>query len=349
MDKWNRIWCFILLLNLAWPAFRAAAADGPSATTTPALTNATPVLTNAVTNATSDVNADAARELTAKFSDEAMRTYLHLQEQLHAAKLAIEQARLEASVESESNLGAMVVRMESLEKELADQRALQVQTVNHSNRLLVFTAGGIFVVGIVAIILTVVLQARGMNRLAEIASGVSAARGLTAITEPLALPGGEQLLLAGGAGSVEAHRLKSTISRLEGRIREIEVTAEPPENGQSQSTAGSRAAVLGRVNALMNQGQDEVALQMLEEAIARHPDDATLHLRRGTALERMKRWPAALESYERAITLDDTCTQAYLAKGGILNQQERYQEALACFEQALATRTHTVNIPQARS
>jgi tetratricopeptide (TPR) repeat protein len=352
MDKWNRICSFIFLLNLAWMPLKAGPAEG--STPNPPLTPPAPVtsdVTNAVTNAATVTAADLAREMSARFSDEAMRSYLHLQEQLHAAKLAIEQARLEASVEAESNLGAMVVRMESLEKELSDQRASQAESVHRSNRILIFAAAGIFLVGIVAIILTVILQARGMNRLAEIATGVSAARALPGLTAPLALSGGDRLLLAGGGA--EANRLQSTISRLEGRIREIEVTAEarpepaegaPSENGPAQG--GSRAALLGRVHTLMNLGQDEAALQALEEAIARHPDDATLHLRKGIVLERLKRQPAALESYEKAIALDGTCTQAYLAKGGILNQQERYQEALACFEHALANRTPSIGVRQ---
>jgi tetratricopeptide (TPR) repeat protein len=344
MDKWNRISRFFCLLNLAWLLQTQAGAAEPSiqnSTTAPsAPAPVAPDAPNIVTNATPAV--DPAKEITGRFSDEAMRSYLHLQEQLHAAKLAIEQARLEASVEAESNLGAMMVRMESLEKELSNQRALQAESAHRSDRILIFAAAGIFLAGIAAIILTVILQARGMNRLAEIATGISAARGLPALT-PLTLSSGDRLLLPGGA--VEANRLQSTISRLEGRIREIEVTAEAaPENGQAH--LGSRAAILGRVNTLVNLGQDEAALQALEEAIVRQPDDATLHLRKGIVLERLKRQSAALESYDRAITLDGTCTQAYLAKGGILNQQERYQEALACFEHALANRTPSVGLHQ---
>lgn len=350
MEKWIRIFTLVIILNLAWLRFQTGAAETPAPTPAPPpiqIPNPNPPPTASapggsdavatVTNAVTVTNVEPARETSVRLSEEAMRTYLHLQDQLHVAKLAIERARLEASVEAESNLGAVLVRMESLEKQLSDQRASQAESVHRSNRILIFAAAGIFVAGIAAIILTVILQARGMNRLAEISAGISAARGLPATTEPLELSGRDRLLLNGG--NAEANRLQSTISRLEDRIREIEVAAEaPPENENGLGQVGSRAAILGRIHTLMNLGQEDAALQAVEDAIARDPDDAGWHLRKGLVLERLMRWPAALESYDRAILLDEQCAQAYLAKGGILNQQQRYQEALACFERALASR-----------
>jgi tetratricopeptide (TPR) repeat protein len=58
-------------------------------------------------------------------------------------------------------------------------------------------------------------------------------------------------------------------------------------------------------------------------------------MKRGLALERLKRPEEAIACYDRAITLNRSLTQAYLSKGAVFNRQERYAEALACYEQAL--------------
>jgi tetratricopeptide (TPR) repeat protein len=183
--------------------------------------------------------------------------------------------------------------------------------------------------------------------------------------EPLALGGGTSRLLLGADGASTAAdaggvsdggRLQSTIRRLEGRIREIETTAQGVleadatrtgvANGKAPAGAGTalsadngpRAIALAKAQALMNLGKADAALKVLEEAVATSPRDAELRLRQGLALERLQRLDQAIEAFDEAISLDATSTQAYLAKGGVLNRQQRYQEALACYEQALERR-----------
>jgi tetratricopeptide (TPR) repeat protein len=60
-------------------------------------------------------------------------------------------------------------------------------------------------------------------------------------------------------------------------------------------------------------------------------------VKKGTALERLRKSKEALECYDRAIAADSSMTIAYLYKGGLYNRMERFNEALACYEQALHT------------
>jgi tetratricopeptide (TPR) repeat protein len=302
-------------------------------------------------------------EIFARQAEESLRAYLRMQEQLHTALLAIQQSRVEASAEAQTNMGTMLGRLEMLERELAGQRAQEAKASRDSNRLMMLAAAGIFLVGVLAMVATVIIQARGMNRLAEIAVGLApAARGLSAgpghdaMGLPLSLPGAADRMLLGNGGGhgAESERLHSTIRQLEERIRDMELAHQggierPPSRAGDRDNLGAgaamgagpgmtvapRAILLAKVQTLMNLGEPQAALGAIEEALGTEPNDAELQLRRGMALERLQRLDPAIEAYNRAIAIDARCTQAYLSKGGVLNRQARYQEALACYEQAL--------------
>ncbi len=363
------------------PAAHAAAAEPiavPNAAASLARgTNGAPATASPGTNAAAVASPSShsaigsspspAEELSLRYNAEALRSYLRLQEQMHTALLAIGQARAEASAEAQTNVQAMIGRLESMERDLAEKRAEDARAARNSNRLMMTAAAGMFLVGVLAMVLTAVIQARGMNRLAEIALGLGPARGLAGLpgglgaSGSLALPSGDRLLIGGGGDSPgvsaghENGRLQSMIHHLEGRIREMEAVARPALDDKvgidlstptmtaapSKSAANPRAVTLAKAQTLLNLNQPQAALGAVEEAIAREPNDAELHLRKGMALERLKRFEQALEAYDRAIALDTRCTQAYLSKGGVLNQQSRYQEALACYEQALENRTRS--------
>ena len=86
---------------------------------------------------------------------------------------------------------------------------------------------------------------------------------------------------------------------------------------------------------MLKLGQSADALHCFEEALARAPHSAEAHVKRGMALEQLKRNDAAIEAYDRAIAIDRSITLAYLRKGGLFNQQEKFGDALDCYEQAL--------------
>lgn len=287
-----------------------------------------------------------------------LRSYLQLQEQLHTTLLAIEQARVENTVAARTNADALAARLELMEKALDRQRGEHAEALRGSNRTLLTLAGVFVGVGFLTLLLMAFFQLRGMNRLAEIATGMPVGPGLASAA---LTAGGEARLLGPGGPAPETSRLLGVIDRLERRIAELEGSARPAgampgiaagatidvtPAGQDRRSVpmpsaggdtgvGQVAMWLGKGQTLLNLGQHEGALRCFDEALAVAPDHAEAHVRRGQALERLKRLDDAVASYDRALALDRTFTQAYLGKGSVFNQQERYGEALDCYEQAL--------------
>jgi tetratricopeptide (TPR) repeat protein len=322
-----------------------------------AMVSGPPAMAAETTNAVSEPAAGIANGSNSIFEleQQQLRTYLKLQEQLHSTILAIEQARDEASQETRTNTEALTSRLALLEESLVEQRERQVETMHASNRTLLVVAGGIVGLGLLALAFTAFQHSRGMNRLADIATGLSQDRALLTAALPPAFSHGERLLLGTGGGGNANKTLLATIDRLEQRIQELEHTAQPPLtistsghsngggsvsrplNGHSGPASGNDhiSLLLGKGQVMLSLGQAESALACFEEAIAAAPEYAESHLKRGMALERLKRWDEAVASCDRAIALNGALTQAYLCKGGIFNRQERYTDALACYEQAL--------------
>ncbi|MBX3268627.1 MAG: tetratricopeptide repeat protein [Sandaracinaceae bacterium] len=78
----------------------------------------------------------------------------------------------------------------------------------------------------------------------------------------------------------------------------------------------------------------QIALEHLDPLIARAPDVAPLHNRRGLALEILGR-ADALEAYERAVTLDERAHEAWINLGRLHRVAGQHRAALECFSSAL--------------
>lgn len=281
-----------------------------------------------------------------------LRTYLKLQEQLHATLLAVEEARAESTQAMRTNAEALSARLEFLENTLVQQREQNLRATQESNRTMLLMAGSIVGLGLLALAFTALFQSRGMNRLAEIATGFSNERALLAGSLPLNAATGEPLLLGPGPVHATNQAMLGTIERLERRIRELEDSAQPmlpftdalstnggkssgARNGSAERPSDHASVLLGKGQVLLSLGQTEAALACFDEAAQAVPNCAEAHMKRGLALERLKRFDDAIACYDRAIALNRSLTQAYLSKGAVFNRQERYAEALACYEQAL--------------
>jgi len=313
-------------------------------------------VTGAETNATAEVAARPPANSTADAELE-LRRYLRLQEQLHATLLAIEQARVESSQDMRTNAQVLSTRLELLEDALVRQREQHLQSVQASNRTMFLMAGSIVGIGLLALAFTALFQSRGMNRLAEIATGFATERAMLAGVLPAHTGTSEPLLLGPGPAHATNQAMLATIDRLERRIRELEDTSQPmlpftdasPPNGETRSAtprngaelrpADHASVLLGKGQVLLSLGQFEAALACFDEAVQTAPNHAEAHMKRGLALERLKRLDDAIACYDRAIALNRSLTQAYLSKGAVFNRQERYAEALACYEQALRSET----------
>ncbi|HWX21533.1 MAG TPA: tetratricopeptide repeat protein [Candidatus Binatia bacterium] len=303
-------------------------------------------------------------------SQETLRSYVHLQEQIHAAQLAIEQNRQEARVAAEQTANALVDRLKTLEEGLATQRSRELdvmQNVNsamqNSNRNM-FVVGAAFAgIGFLAVLSMAYFQWRAVSRLAEISAALPATRALAAGPTLAALGPGDPPLVTVGPAEQSNLRLLEALERLEKRIFELEHTTGPapahdeqsgqgsspgsaPSNGNGKDAAGSpdESAESGRITMLLGKGQSmlnldqaEAALACFDEVLTLDPGHTEALVKKGAALEQMQKLNEAIECYDRAIAADASLTVAYLHKGGLFNRMERFNEALECYEKALRT------------
>jgi tetratricopeptide (TPR) repeat protein len=293
-----------------------------------------------------------------------LRGYLLLQEQLHATQLAIEQNRTQAEAAAEQNANVVSARLADIEQALAAQRVQELETMQHSNKMMLFFGAVLAAFGFLAMLFMSYFQWRTINRLAEITAALPMVHAL-GTGPPVAELGMGDVHLAGvGAPEQASQRLLGALERLEKRIHELEQSAHPPlpqgtplsPQAQDQPPAADRQAtsaasapgasvpkaediptLLGRGQSLLNLGQVEEAVEYFDQALAidaRHPDAL---VKKGAALERLQKLDEAIACYDRAIAADGSLTVAYLHKGGLFNRMERFNEALECYEQALRT------------
>ncbi len=293
-------------------------------------------------------------------TQETLRSYLQLQEQLHATSLAIERNRKEAEAAAARSTEALAQRLQAIEQSLASQRTKELEAMQNTNRIMVIVAGTFAAVGFMAMLLMAYFQWRTVNRLAEISLGMPAAHALGAGSALAALgPGSDMHLLAAGPAEQSNLRLLGAIEHLEKRIRELEHPGHAlagdgnspgngstpvPGNGETATpelAVGPEAArialLLGKGQSMLNLDDPEGALTCFDEILSLKADHTEALVKKGAALERLRKPDEAIECYDRAIAADDSMTIAWLYKGGLFNRMERFSEALECYEQALRT------------
>lgn len=286
-----------------------------------------------------------------------LRTYLQLQEQLHATRLAIESVGIEARQAAAQNAEELAGRLHALEQAVATQRAKELEAMQSSNRNMLYVAGAFASIGCIAMLMMGYYQWRTVNRLAELSVGIPA--GAMAL-------GGVRPIAAIGPGSTHElttpppmhsnPQLLETIRRLEERVHELEHSSPLPLTNGSSSSEGNGVAhetdepgspavaevksvslLLGKGQSLLNLDKAEEALACFDEALALEPNNADALVKKGSALERLRKLNEAIDCYDRAIEADRSMTIAYLYKGGLFNRMERFGEALECYERALKT------------
>ena len=296
-------------------------------------------------------------------SQDSLRVYLQLQEQIHATQLAIDRNRAEAEKAAARNAEALSNRLATIEQFLAGQRELDRETTRSNNRTVLIAVGTFAGLGFIGMLVASWLQWRAANRFSDMTAASHMTRALLP-GWPQLLPGGEAPPLAapGQTPALAAanDRLLDAITRLEQRIKALEHTAAPAievgNNGTATATgdtpiatgdqvngeaptdkAGRITLLLGKGQSLLNMDQSEEAVACFDEVLALDGNNTDALVKKGVALERQRKLDAAIECYDRAIAADGSITIAYLYKGGIYNRLERFSEALECYEQALHT------------
>jgi tetratricopeptide (TPR) repeat protein len=287
-------------------------------------------------------------------SNEALRAYLQLQDQIHETQLSIERNRMQAQVAAAMESAALSNRLHSIEESLALQHTNDFIEAQHTNRMLTGVLAIFATVGLFAVLLMVYFQSRAVSRLAEISTALAANRSLSFSNVPT-LDLGENDMLASKAVEQSNTRLVNLVQHLEKRIAELEQTATLPEavtsSTNSETPAKSEPVLTatppekpGQFTELMERGQSllsndrpEEAMACFDEILAAEPNNADALVKKGTALEKLRLTQEALEYYDRAIAANSTLTIAYLHKGGLCSRLEKYGEAMECYERALHT------------
>jgi tetratricopeptide (TPR) repeat protein len=315
---------------------------------------------------------------TGRFEDtnaqDTIRSYLQVQEQLHATQLAIERYRKEADEASAQNARALAEnariisdRLKSIEATLGDQRKRELETMQSSNRVMLFIAGVFAVIGLLALLVMGWFQSRALGRLAEVSTKLPLLRGLPTVPSLQALGPGDSTVTV-GAAEQSSIRLMSALETLEKRILGLEhlshfpatgllrktpteATAAMPGDSQGSELAKGTPAkgngavidpettrmtsILNRGQALLDDNKLDEALACFEEALKLQSGNAEALVKKGSVLERLRKSDEAIACYDEAIAADSTLTIAWLYKGGLFNRLQRYTEALECYERAL--------------
>jgi len=256
--------------------------------------------------------------------DEMANNYLHIQEQIHATQLAIEQKQQTALDTAQNNAAALAARLQALEDSVAKQHASDTEAAHRTQQLTMLKAGAFGLVGLVIMLLMVYFQWRAFTQLAHISE-----------RQHLALSNSEAVhqLAAPGRATVEAStsQLLGVIDRLEQRINELEGGQKLLPDGP----AGEPGDLLAEGQRYLDANVPQKALECFDQFLAVNPNRPEAMTKRAMALEKLGRDREALDFYNRAIAADNSLVIAHLHKGGLLNRLRRYDEALNCYEQAL--------------
>ena len=298
------------------------------------------------------LNAEAPPPETGAGSNDTLRGYLQLQEQLHATQLALERNRQETEALAARNAEAVAARFLAIEQALTAKRSGEIETLEQRmqslHQLLLIVAGTIASVGFMVLLLTAYLQWRAVNRLAEFSAMMQAAS-RTALPPAVT----DTQLLGSGVTAQSNTRLFGALTSLEKRILELEHTTHPPLSGGATAEAAPngnglhangdrhegegdhKTLLLAKGQSLLNLDKAGEALACFEEVLQTEPNHGEALVKKGLALEQLRQEDEALRCYDQAIAANGGLTIAYLQKGGLFNRLERYEEALQCYEQAL--------------
>lgn len=292
-------------------------------------------------------------------SDQALRAFLHMQEELVLTRRATEIAQADSEAAARQNAEVFTERLALLERALAQQRDREVEALQSANRAMMIAVASLATIGFLAMLFNGWFHLRANRQMAQALSDAQTMQKLLKGFTQLSIgpvPRGTQ-----GAAEAAEGDVAEAIARLQQRIHQIEAlssapvpksaprlaeasTAKPalspshvPVAKAKPDEPDSVSALLAHGQALLNLEQPAEALRIFDRAVSMAPRDVEALLKKGTALERLDRLEEAIGIYDQAIQIDRTATTAYLYKGGACNRLKRYAEALACYDQAIKT------------
>jgi hypothetical protein len=155
-------------------------------------------------------------------SQEMLRVYLQLQEQLRATQLAIEQARQETKAAAVQNAEALSKGLQTVQEGFAVQRAQDWAAMQRSNRTMLIMVGAFAAMSFLTMLIMTYFQWRMGRGLAEISAALPAALGLGAGAAVPAL----------GRGKPSVLPLSDAAEALENQLDGPEPSPKPASKGR---------------------------------------------------------------------------------------------------------------------
>jgi hypothetical protein len=167
---------------------------------------------------------------------EMQRAFAQLQEQIHAAQVAIERVQLDAQAASRQNAEDLAARFQLFEKSLNTQRASEFEAMQRTNRLTLLVAGIIAAVVFITMLFTAYFQWRVAARLAELSSVRPTLLTLANSRALSELEAGRQAASSQAVEQANA-RLLGAVEQLRRRILELEQIARVPPKEEAKPAA----------------------------------------------------------------------------------------------------------------
>jgi len=278
-------------------------------------------------------------------AQQAQRSYLQLQEQLNAAKLALERNQKEAELSATKDAEALSTKLQAIEQSLSSEQARELKAMQSSNRVMLVVAGSFAAIGFFAMVLMAWFQWRTVNRLAAISTGLPALRGvgpgavlpalgtgetgsLEAVSARALLGPGGSTAVSVGAAEQSSYRLLGALEQLEKRINELEHRGPPAGSGAASPTDPQHSNGGGNGSA--------PASDSTEAAPDPEAGRIKLLLGKGESLLNLDNAEGALDCFEEILAIKPDNTEALLKKGTALERLGKLDEAIACYDKAIA-------------
>jgi tetratricopeptide (TPR) repeat protein len=280
------------------------------------------------------------------------RTYLQLQEQLHATQLAVDRNRKE-STETAIQTAEVVAsgmkattelsgRMKALEETLNNQKSGEWQAMQSSNRTMLIVAGVFASFGFMALLMLGYFQWRTINRLAEISAVLPNQPGLALglYRTRAALTAGDSIASTPSPQPSADSDLLKTLARLEKRIKELEMEQGVPS--AVESVENPDVELLddqnpnGNSNGAHIMANGNSAPEPIVTTRSPESEQAAILLTKGQSLLDVEKVEEALECFEQALALEPKNPEALVKKGAALEKMRKLIEAIECYDLAIA-------------
>lgn len=270
-------------------------------------------------------------------------------------QIAVEQARLQAEAAARANADALAARLKEIEQTFREQREQDLATAHRTNRALLVTVGAFAGAAVLGMMVMAWAQVRAMRQFSEAVVTLPGGHALGLAPSAAALGPGETHLVPAGAAEQSSAKFRSTVERLERRIRELEHSTTPVAEeipaGEANGDPGVRTGdpeLKSLVSGALSRAAGEPHQTAAEAGPGAAPgatpqgeqaskeSEVSLLLGKGQALLNLDQAAEALACFDRAIALAPDNAEALIKKGTALERLRRFDEAVACFDRAIA-------------